>query len=596
MKQWILTAPQIAFDTFFFGYNPRLKAGYRNVPFILRPNQIKLVDELKDCIVDNPHDLLIDKSRDEGATEIIVGFYDILWLIVPETSFLVGSRKEQYVDSATEIKGNRVIGDHRCLFYKLLYKIATAPVWLRPRFVKSHMRFENLDNGSLTSGEATNPNFGAGDRRTSILVDEMGRVESNLALSIRESVSDVSDSVVYNSTHWYGWGHAFGRLRRQQLGQIKVFLMPWYLNPDKSKGFYISPEFDKLEILDKNYKFPENYPFILDGKNKFRSIWYDKEAKRRSPRDLACNVDMNPAMAGDIFFDPQVLDRLRSQYIKQPKYTGSFTFDVKSKSGNNRIYNIKFRKNVKDEFKWWLDLERNRPDQEHTYLVSCDISLGTGGSNSVAKIYDLVTFELAGMFLTPHLTPSDFCDYVMAICNWVGGQNRFPFLVWEANGPGILFDQRRKLFGYSNIFLDTITRSKTPKRTKRPGFYTTKTSKYDALLELRAALAEGLKKNPTGKYLRIYDELTFNEYDDYIFYDNGDIGLSGNVTETGEAKKAHGDTVITDAMAVHCLNFAPKSVNIHIPEIYIGTLAYRRAMRKQEEEQEERESLWLVKS
>ena len=589
MKQWILEYPQIIYDGFLWGYNAKRAPGYRHWPFILRPVQIELVNELNNAICKYPqHDLLIDKSREEGATEIVSAFFVILWLLVPDSALLVGSRKEQYVDAATDIVENRVIGSPRSIFHKILYKIATGPTWLRPQLIKSHMRLENLDIGSVIDGEATNENFGAGDRRTAILLDEFGRVKHDLAQSIRETVSDVSDAVIYNSTHFYGRGHSFGQLRFS--GKIKVFTLPWFSNPEKAKGLYRSPEIDKVEILDTAFKFPEKYSFILAGDNRYRSFWYDREAKRRDPRDLAMNVDMNPVSGGDVFFDPDILLRIRTGCLKNPDYIGSISYIV----DRNKILNVKFVKGFEPQFRWWGGLIRNRPLQEHNYLVSCDVALGTGTSNSVAKVYDLETSELKGMYLSSKIPPSDFCDQVIAICQWVAGQNRYPFLVWEANGPGILFDQRRRIFGYTNIFIDTITRAKYPRRTKKPGFYTTRTSKYDVLLELRSAISEGLKKNPTGKFLQMYDELTLREYEDYIFYEDGNIGLSGNVTDTGGAKAAHGDTVITDAMAVHCFPFAARAIEVPLTGIMAGSLGWRREKRRQEEEKDKKESIWLM--
>jgi hypothetical protein len=127
------------------------------------------------------------------------------------------------------------------------------------------MKLENLDNGAILSGEATNPNFGAGDRRTAILLDEFGRVESSLAQSIRETVSDVSDSVIYNSTHAYGRGHAFAKLRYS--GKIKVVVLPWWQNPTKTNGLYRSPECGQVELLDDYYL--KNYPKVFDNYENF---------------------------------------------------------------------------------------------------------------------------------------------------------------------------------------------------------------------------------------------------------------------------------------------------------------------------------------
>jgi len=546
-----------------------MPAGKRHWPFVLRPQQILAIDELNSAICGEPqHDLLFDKSRKQGASELICGFYAVLWMLVPDTALLVTSRKEQYVDASTELIGNRVLGSPRCLFHKLLYKVATAPQWIRPRFAKSHLKWENLDNGSIIDGESTNPDLGAGDRRTSLLLDEFGRVQTDLAQSIRDSVSDVCDAVIYNSTHFYGRGHAFAKLRYS--GKIKVFILPWWKNPIENPGLYRSPEAEKLEIIDKKYDFG-SYKFILKGDNKYRSPWYDGQEKRRDARDVACNLDMNPAGAGDIFFDHDVLLRIRTEWIKPPDYVGSIDFRLVK----DKIRYVKFSRDKGNDFRWWGKLVRNRPDQDHNYVVSADIGLGTGASNSVCKVYDVDTNELVGMFLSSKIPPHEFCDQVMAICQWVSGQNRWPFLVWDASGgTGAIFDQRRRVFGYNNVYIDTITRSKYPKRTKKPGFYCTRIAKDDALLELRTALAEGLKTEPTGKFLRIYDEMTLGEYEDYVFYENGDIGLSGNVTDTGGAKKAHGDCVIPDAMAVHVMRGGLKAISYPATNIIPGTLGW----------------------
>ena len=108
--------PQIAFDTAFWTFDPRQPHGLRNLPFILRiPKHIECVNTIKDAI-DNEHTLIINKSRDEGATEMICKFFCLYWLLVGETMFLVGSRKEEFVDRT---------GDHKSLFHKIEYGIRT---------------------------------------------------------------------------------------------------------------------------------------------------------------------------------------------------------------------------------------------------------------------------------------------------------------------------------------------------------------------------------------------------------------------------------------------------------------------------------------
>lgn len=599
--------PQIFFNTALWTFNPKQPIGYRNIPFILRPQQELVVEELHQGVTLG-HDLLIDKSRDEGATELVTKYFAFLWFIAPETMLLMGSRKEEYVDKAVQILDNgKVGGDHKCLFHKVLYGIVNLPNYMKPNLQKTHLHLMNLDNGSTVDGETTTENFGAGDRRAAILLDEFGRVDHRIAQSIRDSVADVTDCVIYNSTHFYGRGHPYGKLRFS--GKCKVVVLPWYKNPVKNKGLYISPALDEIELRDKDYytntytdvEWPDKFKlgklevdllsrgimpdvcFVADGTDKLRSPWYDAEEKRRDARDMAQNIDMNPMGAGDMFFEPSVLQRIRNDFIRKPGYEGEITYKQDSK---DKIYNARFIQGGQRRFKWWGHLISGRPRQDHNYVVACDIALGTGSSNSVAKVYDADTRECVGRFLSPHLEPSEFCDIVIALCIWIGGKRHRPYLIWEANaGPGSLFDKRRRFHGYTFIYYHTHTRQRSKQRTNKPGWWSSTNDKLDLLLGLRTALFEGLKDNPKDIYLKIYDEDTVTEYEDFIFYPNGQVGLSGCADATGGAKAAHADTVIPDGLAILAFRELPKASKREIIEkVFEGTAAYRRWLRTKEQE------------
>ncbi|KKL75164.1 hypothetical protein LCGC14_2057610, partial [marine sediment metagenome] len=173
---------------------------------------------------------MIDKSRDEGATCIITGVYFVYWLLVSQSTFLVGSRKEEFVDKA---------GDPKTLFAKIVYLNEHLPLSLRVAdAIKTHMHYENPENGSVIDGEATNESFGAGARNLSVMLDEFGRVDYSIAQRIRETLSDTTDCVIYNSTHFYGRGHPFAKLRYS--GKVSVIVLPWWKNPVKNEGLYKS--------------------------------------------------------------------------------------------------------------------------------------------------------------------------------------------------------------------------------------------------------------------------------------------------------------------------------------------------------------------
>ncbi len=617
--EMIAVKPHIAFNLLLFTYNPRNVAGKRHYPFILRPHQEKAIDEIKSAI-DDQHDLLIEKSRDEGATELISKYFALEFLLKESGSYLVGSRKEDYVDGSTaiDVANERVTGSARSIFHKILYAIVHAPSWMRPNLVKTHMHIENLDNGSVIDGEATNENFGAGDRRTAILLDEFGRVDHRIAQNIRDSVADVSDSVIYNSTHFYGRSHPFAKLRFS--GKIKPFIMPWYFNPAKTDGLYKSPALNYIKIYDIDY-YKDKHPalfdnikqeeafklsefevnllstgqspdisLIADGADKWRSNWYDAETSRRDPRDVAQNIDMSPMGATDAVFDPLVLQRIRVEKIKPPLYSGEIYYKLDRKK---ILRNIEFRKNWGgNRLRLWVNLKHGRLCQSHNYIVACDISLGVGASNSAVSIVDVNTSEKVGAFVTPDLSPEDFATYVVALCDWVGGATRRPFLIWEANGVGQLFNKRRRELGYTFVYTDIEERRKSIKRKNYHGWTSGRKQKFDLMIELRAALAEGIRDIPQYKHLIIYDEDSINEYDDYIFYDNQDIGLSACQDESSGARSAHGDRVIPDGLAVKAMTVFHKAASRELAKITEGSLAHRRYIYQKQLEQQKKSEPW----
>jgi len=252
--------PQIAFDCCFFTYDPRKPAGYRNRPFILRPQQRVFVNAIKDAI-DTGHDLIADKSREEGATEVICKMYALYWLLMPDISFLVGSRKEDLVDNSVDYRNGRLLGAHQSLFHKILYGIVNAPIWMRPSFSKKHLFLQNLENNSMIEGESTNESFGAGNRASSVLIDELARVEPDVAEHIVENIHDTSPCVIYNSTHFrWGANHVYSRLLRSN--KIPVVTLGYETNPEKNVGAYISPIEDVVEIWDVDY-YKKHYPEIF---------------------------------------------------------------------------------------------------------------------------------------------------------------------------------------------------------------------------------------------------------------------------------------------------------------------------------------------
>ena len=621
--------PQILFNSAFWVYEARAMPGKQNVPFILRPQQEIGIDRLKYAIDNatemNPHNLIFDKSREEGATEIICKMFATYFLLYNDMSFLVGSRKEELVDLGVRIptKGAGVPGQHKSLFHKVLYGLWNLPEYMRPNMFKSHLSLENLDNGSKIGGEATTDNFAAGDRAKAVLVDEAARIEPNVAQYIIDNIQDVTPCCIFNSTHFkWGSGHPYAKLINSN--KVEVITLGWEHNPVKNFGLYNSPEMDVIQIYDIDYyrekcstifneieahksfiysdlqlKVAESsdevqeqmggISFVADGGERLfscdRSPWLDgQEARGRRKQDIAINILRIPQGSADQFFDDMNLVRIEKKFVKEPTYTGTLKYEIKDK----RPVDIEFKRGGPKLLKWWGPLPNGKPRQDHNYIVSCDISMGTGASNSVATITDVNTSEVVGLYVNPNIDVYDFAELAVALCLWTGGGSRNTYLIWEANGPGISFTSRVRKIGYSFVYYKVNEKKKSRKRpgNKEYGWTSTKGengTKNALLQEFDAALSQSLVTKKIFPYLVIHDMQTVRELRDYIFQGGTlDVGLSSQATESSGSRYSHGDRVIATALSLLGMREQPKAKVKQARKVRKDTLLYR--MREREKE------------
>ena len=607
---------RIVFKTFFWTFNPKNAPGYRNMPFITWLIQDEMILEVQRAIVKG-YDILIDKSREEGASWLHLGIFMYNWLLVPDSQFLVGSRKIELVDKA---------GDRKSLFWKLDYLLKNLPKWLIPEYTRTFCHLENLDNGSSIDGESTTENFAAGDRRTAVLLDELARVKINEAQGILDASSDVTDCKIINSTHTTV-AHPYCKLRRGQTAKVKVFILPWWKDPRKTDGLYRSTDYGEVVIYDIKYwrkKYPQIFDdihegvpfktkdteitailsgedavlFIANGSGKWRSPWYDREVLRRSPKDVAQNLDMNPMGSGDMVFDAMILQQIRTDLCREPAYIGEVNYDYQCiMRGTTELHildNISFVENEgKCRLKWWRELrEDGRPNQYHNYVIGCDISLGTGSSNSVVSILDVNTSEKVGSWVCAYTSPTNFANQVYALAQWIGGVDK-PFLIWEANGgQGGAFGRQIFKLGYDFFYYRRDEKKPHRPRTSSPGWHSSAQTKSDLLLDFRESLSQTFKNVDTSQKFLIYDGAAITEYEEYIFTSTGKLEPASTAEEEGGAKAAHGDRAIADALCDLGRKEQPIAV-LEIPQIYTANSPQNRRLEWENRQQEEDEERWI---
>jgi hypothetical protein len=560
---------------FCWTYNPKLKA-LGNQPFITYEFQDIAMNDIRECIIVG-RDFCVPKSRDMGASWMGLTVFEHFWHFERDLSFLLISRNEDYVDKR---------GNPKSLFWKIDYLHKYQPSWLLPRGRhlgwrdpnRKMLHLLNADTGSIIDGESTTGDAGRGDRRTAMFVDEHAAFEVNDSFRVLRATRDTTDCRGFNSTPQGANNGFYQVVHKTNAKQIRLH---WTVHPLKRIGLYRTGSNGKVELLDnfrgkvtvdrkgedsRDVLYPDEYPFQLD--NETRSIWYDNECARCVSKQ-EINQELNIDFLGSDYqyFDPEFIKVLTERYCKAPLLIGTLEYDKES------LKPTRFVENAKGNLALWINLPNGRVPKDMRFIIGSDVSAGTGASNSVSSVVDRKTGTKVGLFKTPHLRPNPFASSVIAL----GEFFNHAFQIWDASGPtGKVFTQRIVQYGYGNIYYRRNEKKVTRKISDEPGYYLNPSARENLLEDYRSDLADHVFIN--------YSRSGMNECLQFIRKSDGTIEHSGsaNAQDPGDARTAHGDEVIADALASLGLRERRTESKSKEPEIPIGSLAWRRAQRSLE--------------
>lgn len=526
------------------GTGKRIETVNAHNPFVTWEVQDDLCNLFEECLR-KAEDILVNKSRDMGASWLCIAFLHWLWLFKSDAQLLELSRTEDYVDKA---------GNMKALFQRHDYINQWLPDWMLPPDVhyrgknRSKMHMLNVYNGSCIDGESTTEHAASGDRRLVVLLDEFAKV-GNGAL-MRSATRDAALMRIVNSTV-AGPGTEYSKWKND--GTIKVFPLMFWDHPDKGNKRY-------------TYKHP------ITGIWEIRSPWFDEECKVRSPREIAREILANDLESGSQFFTPGNADRHKFMFGCEPKTR----WDIRLKKDvpNSKIKEIIKTKNLKKvevkrdkngPLRVWTNLILGRPDQSKDYIFGIDISKGHGASNSVISIKCKQTGEKIAEWRDANTPPYEFAKISVAIAIWVGGRKKLPFKKWEKNGPGLDYGKLMvKEWQYPFYYKDVKIGNIRDKKSKKYGWQSSPEAKKELLETYDRLLA-------TGGYVN-HSIWALDEVNLYVYYDDGGIGPAYLVKETQAAKKTHGDCVIADALTLSNKDVPRSTIqdNLIIPERSFG--------------------------
>jgi hypothetical protein len=505
--------------------------------FLTFPNQdyamLKMLEHL------GTNSLVFEKSRCQGATWMCLTLFDHRFIFYRQNHFKICSQKAENVENPTA---------QGALFSKVDFIHEHLPSFLAPTVRSAKMRRTNTENGSTIIGAATTDDIARGDRCTGLFIDEYAAYDVTTSWQVKGALTSVTNTVIYCSTHKGEDGAFYATTQNPRIPKIQ---MHWSDNPFQNPGLYTYRD-GKLVILDKDYDFPPNYPFIstdthgqpLEGQP--RSPYYDKECLETLngvPSLIARELDCDPKGSGNQFFMPGVLAAHKQEFVVPPYSIGDLI------PGEHPHDPVTWLDNPEGRCKLWVNLDADGNPLEHLgFVLSADIAAGTGASNSGMVAYDKFNNTKVLEYASPFIDPSEFALLFVGTQRWLNGAKA----IWDATGPlGKLFSKTYLDSGGKNYFHRTDDDNPAAKPSDKPGYVFGPGMKIAVFGAYLQALRKGLMINRSADAL--------DEASHFVYTNTGTVehaGASNTLDPTG-AKNNHGDICTADVLACRMLNTTP---------------------------------------
>ena len=486
-----------------------------DAPVITWPAQDVMVAEIQRVF--DGGTLIIDKSREQGATVIVM--YMLAWglLFKDRFSALVISRKAAMVDSHAEDS----------LFGKVDYLTNRIPTWMLPEGAIQRLHGDNpfIQNSIRKSrliGETSNKDVGQSLRTTVTFVDEAARFPEGREL--RKSIETVSAGYIYASTP-DGPGTEFSKLRERAMGSggSKNFRLV-------TLGYWDHPQMGRARKLIRDM---EGHVTGSAG-----SYFWDTpafkiaRAESTSDRELRENWLIDHDTSGMCVLDSNTMAKLR-RMSKRPR--DKCSVDVKRKI---LVSDRQGRLSV------WCKLDKwGNPPSDTNYVMGIDVAYGVERSNTVMAVMDRTSMQIVAEYVDPSIKPYEAARVADVLGSIFGGQRGHAFIIPEYTGPGIGFSHELvRVIGYPHVYYKRLEDRRTAKKTRRYGWHATAANKEILFKDLDKVLKNGEFWTPSKEGV---EDMAM-----WIYDDNGRIVCGSMRDFSSGAQARHGDRAVAYGLCV----------------------------------------------
>jgi hypothetical protein len=475
-------------------------------------------------------DIKGDKSRAQGESWLLVTDYFREFLFLKNVFQGLVSLDENTADNPDNPDS---------LGWKIDFIHANLPTWMQVpglaldgpnRKVTKHTWRNPLRNNYMQAWAATGT-AAKGGRRKRVGFDEAAFMADAKALI--ENLRAVTNCRNVFSTP-NGRGDYFCELMHRKDSWLTLPL-DWEDNPSQNEGKYTSKG-GNLLILDV---YPPNYNFRLDDIT--RSPWFDAECDRAGNNMTEINRELRRDYGGAKSrpFPEEILAPVR-KFVRPPDGVGKLSFE---RSDPSDIDSIEFVRHSKGPLKLWCHLDEEGLPPPGAYVLGCDVAAGTGGraSSSAIQVFNGIGEQVAE-FACNKTSPAKLANLAVAMCYWFGHGKPTPFLNWEKTGTlGTQFSRQVERLNYPYIYYMKDPETKGAKRSKKPGWHTSKT----------ASTLEPLANALTNEQIVLRSDELLRECGEYEFIGT-DWKHPGGETDEDPANQGvnHGDRACAAGVAV----------------------------------------------